>query len=100
MNNTHPMEIIYLHVPYSEKDRAKKIGAGWNPSRKQWFCLNRDIDKFTRWVNKPEKIWLRVKYEERVEAKRLGARWDGEEKEWYCYADKLEAIDKFDPAGD
>ncbi|MEE0732772.1 MAG: DUF5710 domain-containing protein [Acutalibacteraceae bacterium] len=28
---------LYLEVPYSEKDEAKKLGARWNPKVKKWF---------------------------------------------------------------
>ena len=27
----------YLNVPFSEKERAKKLGAKWDPDKRQWF---------------------------------------------------------------
>lgn len=34
MNN-----LLYLNVPYSEKDEAKKLGAKWNPEKKKIFLI-------------------------------------------------------------
>lgn len=28
---------IYLHVPYAEKDRAKRRGARWDPKKRSWY---------------------------------------------------------------
>ena len=33
-------EKIYLHVPYEEKDKAKKLGAKWDASRKKWYIFS------------------------------------------------------------
>ena len=32
--------ITYLEVPYSEKDKAKLLGAKWDSSLKQWYTEN------------------------------------------------------------
>ncbi len=32
-----PPSIIYLNVPFEEKDDAKVYGAKWDKSRKQWY---------------------------------------------------------------
>jgi ribonuclease HI len=29
---------VYLNVPYERKDRAKELGAKWNPHKKKWYC--------------------------------------------------------------
>ena len=29
--------IIWLQVPYAEKDKAKELGAWWNPQAKRWY---------------------------------------------------------------
>lgn len=31
-------EKTYLHVPFKEKDNAKKLGARWDNAQRQWFC--------------------------------------------------------------
>lgn len=45
--------MLYLHVPFKEKDKAKSLGAVWVPSRKQWAVKNRnDYYKFSKWFLK------------------------------------------------
>lgn len=29
--------MLYLNVPYREKDEAKSLGACWNPAAKKWY---------------------------------------------------------------
>ena len=39
--------VLYLYVPYADKDEIKKLGAVWNPERKQWSVRSRrDYFKF------------------------------------------------------
>ena len=33
-------KIIYLNIPYSKKDKAKKLGAFWDNNNKKWYCLD------------------------------------------------------------
>jgi len=28
---------VFLNVPYRDKDRAKSLGAKWNPKRRLWY---------------------------------------------------------------
>lgn len=45
--------MVYLDVPYSEKDNAKQLGAKWNPELKKWFIpTGLDITAFIKWVPK------------------------------------------------
>ena len=30
--------MLYLNVPYIEKDEAKNLGARWDPQRKKWYA--------------------------------------------------------------
>ena len=30
-------DVIFLNVPYKDKDDAKKLGAKWNPKKKAWY---------------------------------------------------------------
>lgn len=43
---------IYLNVPFSQKDDAKKIGARWDNEKKQWWIFEGTAspDKYTQWV--------------------------------------------------
>ena len=44
---------LYLDVPYQEKDRAKELGAWWDPDRKEWFVpVGKDVEVFERWFVK------------------------------------------------
>ncbi len=40
-----------LHVPYSEKDHAKRLGAHWDPEMKKWFVPRGvDTSPFSQWM--------------------------------------------------
>ena len=34
------MSIIYLAVPFEEKDEVKKLGAKWDNNEKKWYILD------------------------------------------------------------
>ena len=36
---------IYLNVPYSEKNEAKKLGAKWDGKKKKWYIDNKNKHK-------------------------------------------------------
>lgn len=43
--------MIFLKVPYAEKDEAKSLGARWNPTRKCWYIPDgKDAAPFAKWV--------------------------------------------------
>lgn len=55
--------ITYLNVPYAEKDRAKRSGARFDMSRKQWYVPDGiDLCMFMRWVPK-EAFQFQARYE-------------------------------------
>jgi len=44
---------IYLTVPYEEKEQAKKLGARWDPIKKQWYVRDSyEMYPFLRWLPK------------------------------------------------
>ena len=45
-------DVIYLAVPFIEKDQAKKLGAQWHPFDKVWFTYRTDknADKLYKWM--------------------------------------------------
>ena len=49
-------EKIYIHVPYAQKDEAKKLGAKWDRNQKSWF-IGPDLDQqlFQKWLKPQEK---------------------------------------------
>lgn len=47
--------ILYLVVPYSEKDEAKKLGCRWDKKKKQWYVIDpENIFDFVKWA--PERL--------------------------------------------
>jgi hypothetical protein len=66
--------IYFLDCPYSEKDRAKSLGARWDGSERKWFVPEEkfpDIHKFNRW-RPGGKVYLNCPFEEKDQAK-----WQG-----------------------
>ena len=43
-------EIIYLNVPYNEKDEAKNLGAKWDNDKKKWYIPQVDSIPFDKWL--------------------------------------------------
>lgn len=43
---------LYLNVPYSEKEEAKKLGAKWNPEEKKWYYTGNleNYINFAKWL--------------------------------------------------
>jgi hypothetical protein len=45
--------MMFLNVPYAEKDQARELGARWNPTRKRWYVPNGvATEPFARWMAK------------------------------------------------
>lgn len=45
--------VIFLVVPFAEKDDAKGLGARWDAVARKWYVpLGKDIEAFKRWVPK------------------------------------------------
>jgi hypothetical protein len=45
--------MIFLNVPYAEKDAARELGARWNPGRKRWYVpAGVALDPFQKWLDK------------------------------------------------
>lgn len=44
-------DMVYIKVPFDEKDEAKKLGARWDSTKKSWYCNKSDADKFTKWMS-------------------------------------------------
>ena len=43
--------MIFLNVPYAEKDEARALGARWNPTRKRWYVPKGVApDAFGKWM--------------------------------------------------
>jgi hypothetical protein len=45
--------MMFLNVPYAEKDQARELGARWNPTKKRWYVPNGvATEPFARWMAK------------------------------------------------
>lgn len=43
--------MMFLKVPFGEKDEAKALGARWNSERKSWYVPDgKDTEPFARWA--------------------------------------------------
>ncbi|MGH9214185.1 MAG: DUF5710 domain-containing protein [Acidimicrobiales bacterium] len=47
------MERIWLDVPFSEKDKAKALGARWDPARKRWYAPRQGMAALDDWAATP-----------------------------------------------
>lgn len=48
--------MIYLNVPYAQKDQAKSLGARWDPIARKWYIpeeLVNQSEQFTPWLIEP-----------------------------------------------
>jgi ribonuclease HI len=52
-----PYSKIYLNVPYTKKEDAKKLGASWDPSKKQWFLYDNSQHKDTLLAQFKNTMW-------------------------------------------
>lgn len=52
----------YLNVPIAQKDRAKNLGALWDPARKRWYVPDGvDLTPFLGWVPRLPRLDKRIK---------------------------------------
>lgn len=44
--------MVFLNVPYAEKDAAKALGARWNPTRRRWYVPDgAATEAFAKWID-------------------------------------------------
>lgn len=56
----------YLNVPFPEKDRAKALGARWDPVERKWFTSSEDLGPFARWLPDGQTVTAPAKAEEMI----------------------------------
>lgn len=69
-------ERLYLNVPFSEKDQAKKLGAKWDSKKKSWFISpDKEKELFAKWFDSstPEKKEYKTVDLEEVKAQFIAA---------------------------
>lgn len=43
--------MLFLNVPYAEKDEAKALGARWNPTKRRWYVPDGiATEAFAKWA--------------------------------------------------
>jgi hypothetical protein len=43
--------VLYLKVPFAEKDEAKALGARWDAAKKKWYVpAGKDPELFSQWT--------------------------------------------------
>lgn len=49
--------MLYINVPFKEKDEAKSLGAKWDSKQKSWYVRDeRDYPKFQKWIEDKEAL--------------------------------------------
>ncbi len=44
--------IVWLNVPFAQKDKAKRLGARWSAGSKRWYVENvDDLRPFMEWID-------------------------------------------------
>ncbi len=92
-------KVIFLHVPFADRQVAKELGAHWNADKKQWYCIssNENLEVLLKLFGNPapqkeaklllpeeERLYLKVHYGDKSTAKKLKRIWDSTKKQWYC----------------
>lgn len=45
---------VWLDVPFAEKDRARALGARWDPAERSWYAPRAGMTGFAHWEQLPE----------------------------------------------
>jgi hypothetical protein len=72
--------MMFLNVPYAEKDEARGLGARWNPAKKRWYVPDGVApEPFARWAAKdgaaPGEAGTPASRDSRAAAPVVGARF-------------------------
>lgn len=86
---------VFLDIPYSLKDDAKKYKIKWDADNKTWYSLkdNRNLPKL-------KKVYLIVPFNEKDFVKQNGGCWDVKKKCWYTLAFNILLTDKYEENSD
>jgi putative DNA primase/helicase len=103
--------VVFLNVPFADKDLAKQLGARWDGERRSWYAMPDDEHILERWPVKTstpikinsvetngEKIFLSVPFADKDEAKALGAKWDKGQKKWFVTNKESEVVQRWPPS--
>jgi len=107
-DNDENTNIVYINVPFADKNTAKENGARWDVDAKKWYynkvsldqakqnklkelfpvSSNNDIvspvvKKTTENNSDTDKTYIQVSFDKKDIAKKYGARWDASKRSWY-----------------
>jgi hypothetical protein len=97
--------IIFLNVPFTDKDQIKLYGAKFDIFYKKWYitfyCKNKQIilSKWNMWQPNPcdftssSVIFLNVNYDERDIIKSYDGKWDKLFMKWYILNDNKDKLE-------
>lgn len=82
------LDSIKLDIPFVNKDKAKELGAHWDPRHKTWYLNTKyvswhEVRQRLKELEKINKIYIKISYANKNKAKKLGAQWDPRAKSWY-----------------
>ena len=85
-NTSMSDDIIWLEIPYAEKDQAKAAGhVRWDPEQRRWYAPPQtELSGLQRWIK--ARVPLDCPFCDKDVAKSLGARFDG--TKWYILDDQ------------
>lgn len=44
-------KVVFLNVPYAQKDEAKLLGARWDANKRKWYVpIGIEVEPFTSWL--------------------------------------------------
>lgn len=82
---------VYLDIPYSLKDDAKKYKIKWDCDKKKWYSSKSNKD-----LHKLDKVYMIVPFKDKDFVKSSGGCWDVKEKCWYTLAFNKLLTDKYE----
>lgn len=82
------MTKIYLQVPFSQKEEAKKAGAKWDTTEKEWYCEGNITSELERWT----KTFVDVSPENKefLKTQLPSLKWNKKLYKWECSKEDYE----------
>lgn len=87
------MEIIYLDVPYAEKESAKYKGARWDPNNRKWYVYFKNAINCLKWIpDSPIKQQILNEQAIEIEKKRIADENRARENMWYNHEPRAKDV--------
>jgi hypothetical protein len=82
--------IIYLYVPFDDRNKIKNQGAYWDTGIKKWYAYN-----LTTRLKQYKEIIINVPFKYKEFPKLAGCKWTTDGGKWYCNENILNANPNF-----